>query len=249
MMTVAKEFDSRLHNAIARLMKITPDGDRARVSVPISYPSGSSAAVEIIFNDGNCFVSDFGLGQMEAEMLGADTYYSAAARKAADRFGVGFDGLSIFKTWASIDRIEGAIMAVSNASAFASGAAIYKAAEEKDRQKNDELFERVSHAFGVNNVAKSYELIGRDAPWDAHNVVLLPTGRRAVFEYVSENQNSIASKFQMFSDLSKSDQNYSLTSVVSNLEKLGRKGVMLADVSTIMALSANDDAYRMRAAA
>ena len=49
-------------------------------------------------NGDNCFVSDFGFGSMEAEMYGAESFYESNAKKAADRFGVGFDGMgSIFQ--------------------------------------------------------------------------------------------------------------------------------------------------------
>jgi hypothetical protein len=63
---------------------------------------------------------------------------------------------------------------------------------------------------------------------------------------VTENQISIASKFMMFSDLSKSSRSYSLNSVVSNIDKLGAKGAMLADVSYVMQIAANDDDFRRR---
>ena len=148
-----------------------------------------------------------------------------------------------------MEKIEAAITAVSNASVFSASNAIYKAAEEKDRHRNTELFEKVVQVFGNKYVAKAAELKGRDAVWDAHNVVILPSGRKAIFEYVSESQNSIASKFMMFSDLAKADHGFSLTSVVSNIERIGKKGSMLADVSTILALAANDDEYRTRAIA
>lgn len=127
------EFTERLTKAISRLMKLMPDGDRARISVPILYPSGSSAAVEVVFNSGKCFVTDLALGQMESEMHGADSFYDSAARKAAERFGVKYDGLSVFAAWASIEGIEGAIASVANASVAAAVNSIYKAAEEKEK--------------------------------------------------------------------------------------------------------------------
>lgn len=137
------EHRARLERAIARLMPLTGRGDTAKIAVPILYPSGSSAAVEIMMNGGRCFVSDLGLGQMEAEMNGADIYYDAAARKAAANYHVGYDGLSIFATWASLENIESAILGVSNASVFAATNSIHKAVEERDRKRNDAVYEKV----------------------------------------------------------------------------------------------------------
>lgn len=241
-------MNERLSKAISRLMNLTPDGDRSRISVPILYPSGSSAAIEVMFNNGKCFVSDLALGQMEAEMHGADSFYDGSARKAAERFGVRYDGISIFAMWASIDNIEGAIASVANASVAAAVAAIHKAVEEKEKRKNTELFERVSKLFGRDAVSKEEDLIGRDAVWEAHNVVSLPTGKKVVFEFISENQNSIASKYMMFSDLSREPDRYSLTGVVNSIERIGKKGAMLADVSEVIQFSANDLVFLKRAA-
>jgi hypothetical protein len=233
----SKAIEGRLKQAVARLMTVRVDGERARLTVPVLYPSGSGCAVEIMTSGDKCFVSDLGFGHMEAEMQGADAYYGVCAKSASERFGVGFDGLSVFTTWASFDKIEGAIAGVANASVQAAATAIFRAVEEKDKQKNTELFERVKEIFGAPSVARSADLKGRDAVWQAHNIVLLSDHRRAVFEFVSENTNSISSKFLMFSDLSKRKDEFSLNSVVRSVEKLGRKGAMLADVSNILSVS------------
>lgn len=245
---VLKTLNDRLDKAVSRLMAIRIDGDRVRVSVPVLYPSGASGAVEIIVNGDNCFVSDLALGQAEAEMSGAVTFYDHCARKSAERFGVGYDGLSIFAVWASIDKIESAIMAVSNASVAAASGAIFRAIDEKEKQKNDELYEKIRKLFGpYNDVARQQEVLGRDAAWPAHNVVTLPNKTKVVFEFVSESQNSIASKYMMFSDLVRVEGHYSLNSVVRSVQRIGKKGAMLADVSHVMQLEASNDEFIARA--
>lgn len=241
-------LDTRIAQAVSRLMKITPEGERARVSVPVLYPSGSSAAVEVVFNAGRCFVTDLALGQMEAEMQGASNLYGDAAKKSVQRFGVGYDGLSIFATWANLDKIEGAIAAVANASVFAASNAIYKAVAEKEKQKNEELFEKVVRVFGKNDVVKGDEVVGRDAIWPAHNVVSLANNRKAIFEYITPHQNSISGKYMMFSDLSKLENKYSLTAVVNSIDSIGPKGAMLAEVSEVIQLGASDTEFLKRAA-
>ena len=61
------------------------------------------------------------------------------------------------------------------------------------------LYERVREFFSDRAVAKHEELGGRDAKWQAQNVVTLSDRRKAVFELVNTHPNSISSKFMMFS--------------------------------------------------
>lgn len=238
----AANLRDRLSQAVSRLMSVNVDGDSARLTVPVTYPSGSTCTVEIILNGDKCFVSDLALGHMEAELHGADEFYGPAAKKAAGNYGVSYDGMSVFAIWGSIDRVESAVTAVANASASAAAAAILRAAEERHKQCNFEVYERILAIFPPASVTKTMVLYGNEADWEAHNVVTLPD-RRAVFEFVSESQISIASKFMMFSDLSRASQSISLNSVVKNVERIGKKGAMLADVSNVIPLDASRDEY------
>jgi hypothetical protein len=96
-LTLDRAVKDKIEEAAAGLIAVRANGDRARISLPLLYPSGSGSAVEVMVNGDNCFVSDFGFGAMEAEMYGAESFYESNARKAANRFGVGFDGMSILK--------------------------------------------------------------------------------------------------------------------------------------------------------
>lgn len=244
MITVFDHIDKkRIDEAIAKLICASPDGDRIRIAMPVLYPSGSGSAVEVMLNGDKCFVSDFGFGQLEAEMQGADNFYDDCAQKSAQRFGVRFDGANVFAMWASIGRLEGAIAAVANASVQAATMATLKATEQKEKHINNELFDKMREIFGAHAVTKNQEVIGRDLKWKAHNVVSLPDQKRAIFEFVSENQNSIANKFMMFSDLSKAENGYSLNSVVKNITLFKEKKAMLADVSNVIEFSASGDIF------
>jgi hypothetical protein len=234
----------RLAVAVRRLMDVRVDGETARLTVPALYPSGASASLEVTFNGGKCFVSDMGAGHMEAEFQGAEDFFTASARHAAQRFGVGFDGLCFFSMWASIDRIEAAISAIASASTQAATAALFAAEHDRERRVQNQIFDKISGIFGRQAVSKSMEISGKVDKWTAHNVVAMPQGRIAVFEFVKENQNSIANKFIMFSDLNRSGSGMSLNSVVRKLDTLGGKGSMLGDVSHIVEMTANDNEFR-----
>jgi hypothetical protein len=238
-----RAIKERIEEAAAGLISVRADGDRARISLPLLYPSGSGSAVEVMVNGDNCFVSDFGFGALEAEMYGAEPFYEKSAKRAADRFGVGFDGMSIFKTWASLSRLDAAVVAVANASVQAASAAILSASEEKERRDNAALYDRVREFFGDHAVAKHEELGGRDAKWQAQNVVTLSNRRKAVFELVNAHPNSISSKYIMFADLSRVEEAYSLNSVVKSIPHIGSKGAMLADVSHLVELDSPKETY------
>ena len=245
----AEDIRERLDRVMRRLMPIAVEGQSARLNAPILYPSGSACTIEIVFNKDRCFVSDLGMGHFEAEMSGAESFYDKSARAAVEKYGVGFDGLSVFAAWASPSKLESAVTLVANASVFAAQMAVLRAEEEKDRQRNSELYEKVSHIFGLKSVEKSREIQGRDDVWNAHNVVAMPKGRIAVFEFVSTYQNSVANKFLMFSDLAKKDSGYSLNSVVRDIGRIGKRGSMLADVSNIIQLDAAREQFEKYASA
>ena len=243
MITDTRPLKEAIAAALARLVSVRVVGEASVVGVPVSYPSGAFAAVHISISGDKCFVSDCALGMREAEMAGTSDFYDASAKEAAAWFGVGYDGASVFAASAPLERIEGVIVAVANASAMAVSRALYKALDAKERQSNTLVFDLVSEIFGRNNVTKQQELTGKNTVWPAHNVVTF-NGRKAVFEFVGDNGNAIASKFFMFSDLAQADKSPSLNSVVKSLESLSAKGKMLSDVSNVVSMNAAHNEFR-----
>ncbi|MGX5734537.1 hypothetical protein [Bosea thiooxidans] len=187
-------------------------------------------------------MSDCALGMREAEMAGASDFFDSAANDTASWFGVGYDGASVFATSAGLDRLEGAIVAVANASTSAVGRALLRASEAKERQANSAVFDLVTEIFGKPNVTRKMEIAGREASWDAHNVVTIG-GKKAVFEFVGNHANAIASKFLMFSDIVKITDAPSLNSVVQSIEQMSKKANMLNDVSNIIALDSRRELF------
>jgi hypothetical protein len=248
MITDQNALRDTVTRAASRLVSVRSLGEAMSVSLPIAYPSGTFAAVNVSISKDVCFVSDCALGLQEAEMATAGDFFEASANEAANWFGVGFDGASVFAAFAPIDRIEGAMFAVANASARAVSQALIRASEAKDKAVNSAVFDIVVSVFGRPNVAKTMELNGREALWTPHNVVSV-NGGKAVFEFVSPHPNSIAGKYLMFSDLSKADHPPALVSVVKSIDGLGRKGAMLGDVSNVIQLSAEATTYRQYAKA
>ena len=246
--TASHDLRQRIADAIARVVTTRQFGETAVVSLPVMYPSGAFAGVHVTVSGDRCFVSDSAIGFREAEMAGAGDFYDSSARVAAERFGVSYDGASVFAASAALSRVEGAIIAVANASARAVIQALLNAAEAKERDRNNTVFDLVSDIFGSINVSRTETVLGKEASWPAHNVVVLH-GRRAIFEFVSGHHNSIASKFLMFSDIARVETPPSLNSVVKTVEGIGPKGAMLSDVSNIIPLSASRATFRQYAEA
>lgn len=239
----------RVRKALTRIASVRGMDGRLVVDVPVMYPSGATAVVEVERNGEQFWVSDMGHGFVETEFVAAQDFYSNAARRAADDFGVQFDGGSIFALWVPEARLEAAIVCVANASNTACSEAIRSASEARGRKENERIFERIQAVFGPKIVAKTADILGRHAHWEAHNVVVFPDRRKAVFESMSMHGNSVSSRFLMFSDIKAADETVSLNAVVKDIEQLDEKAQMVGDIANIVALSASDEELRQYAVA
>lgn len=250
----------RVEEALRRVVSVRGLDDRVVVNVPVMYPSGASATIEIVRNaelgivrdaeldfvrnaelGGDYFwVSDLGYGQAEAMMSGAEIPFAGIASKVAAEFGISFDGNTVFALRVASSRLESAIVCVANASNKACSEAIQKANEARYQQKNEEIYDRIRGVFGGRRVTRSIEIAGKHASWRAHNVVVLER-RRAVFEHMTQHNASISSKFIMFTDLKDTFRDeISLNAVVDDIGVLGSKGGMIADLANIIPITATD---------
>jgi hypothetical protein len=240
-----QELRQRLVEAVGRLMSVRRGpGEKMLLDLPVVYPSGSSAVVDVEINGDKIWVSDMGMGHTEALMMGAVDSYQHVARGKAAEFGVGYDGGAMFVLWAPVERIEAAISCVANASAQAAADAVRLATEVRHRKQEDAIFEKVTRIFGNRSVTKSYELSGKRSSWEAHNVVRFPNGRGAIFEPMSKQHVSVSSKFLMFSDLREARIGFSLNAVVESIKGLDAKAQMVGDVANILELAAADEVFR-----
>ena len=239
----------RVRQALSRITAVRGLGGRLVVDVPVMYPSGATVVVEIERNNDKYWVSDMGHGLIESEFVAAQDFFKSAARAASEEFGVGFDGNAIFALWVSENRLEAAIICVANASNSACSEAIRSASEAKGRKENEKIFERITSVFGTKAVAKSADIQGRHAQWQAHNVVVLQDRRQAVFEAMSMHATSISSRFLMFSDIKSADVSISLNVMVKDIEQLDEKAQMVGDLANIIAINATDDEIRKYAMA
>ncbi|MCA1935172.1 MAG: hypothetical protein LDL37_06950 [Asticcacaulis sp.] len=248
MMIALNDITQQVYTAVSKLISVYADGGAVVVSVPVSYPSGSFAAIRINNSgEGVISVSDGAVGLQEAITASAGDFYPGCAKAASEWYGIDYDGADLHLVNIDISRVAGAVSAVANASVMAASRAISKAMDAKERSKNWELFGIVSQVFGAQNVAKTADISGKDADWEVHNLVQFEHNK-AVFEFVNKHPNSLASTYMKYSDISKSEDPPALVSVVSAIETIGVKGGMLSDVSSIIELRSEPNLYRQYAA-
>lgn len=244
-----ERLEGRAREALSRLASVREMGGKIMIDLPIMYPSGAMAVVEVERNGDRVWVSDCGHGLVEAEFAGAIEFYARAAEKIAKEYSVSYDGYAIFALWVSEARLEAAIVAVANASCVASREAIRHATEVQGRRQNEKIYERIARVFGPKIVERESEIAGRRAIWNVHNVVTIADQRRAVFEFMTEHPNSVSNKYLMFSDIRSRNVSISLNAVVSNLQRLDTKAQMISDVANVIQIGADDEVFRSYALA
>lgn len=128
-MTISSpSLDKQIAEAVGRTLSSRQFGETTIISLPVMYPSGAFAGVHVTVSGDRCYVSDAAIGMREAEVAGVGDFFDGTARTAAEWFGVGYDGASIFAASAPLSRIEGAVIAVANASSRAVTHALLSAA-------------------------------------------------------------------------------------------------------------------------
>ena len=223
--------------------------NRVFLDLPILYPNGTYAIVDIEKNSENVWVSDMGRGLREAELMAIDNFYHPAAREKARDFGVKYDNNCIFALQIPIKYLESAIISVSNASVQAAAEAFRTASEAKSREEQDRVFDRISSIFGPGRVHKSLKLDGACSPWTVYNLVEGDNGKGAIFEPMSNHAFSISSKYQKFNDLRETESSLSLNVVVNDSNNLDPRAQMLSQCGTIIEFKAHREEYQRLLAA
>jgi hypothetical protein len=236
-----------VEKALAGLTYAWRDGDRHFVSVPVQYPSGALCTVEISTGKNHAHLSDMGAGFAEADMLCEETSFPRFAQQQAAKRGLKFDGHTIHIEDVAEGMLVAAVIAVANASAAAAHAAIANDGERREEMRKNIIFQKVRLAFPDANVSRVLDVAGVRATWTAHNVVHLRNDRLAIFEPVTGHQNSISSKFLMFSDLLQRGS-LSLNAVFSDPRKLSPKAQMLKEVANVVGVEDSIEVYRLKVA-
>ena len=236
-------------DAIARQLAAAFEaGGECFVRTPLMYPGGSNVVVHLAGRGDRLFVSDFGAGFEEAELIGADRYYTRIAPKVADRYGVRFDHHSFFVAEVRRSQATGAVMALANASKEALDLAALRYAEKQDHDRADALLERLTRVFREPCVHRDAEMRGASSyPW--HPTALVEhSNRRLVFHHVKPAAPSVYATVSMFHDIARVSEAPPRVAVADDKGELGAYVTLLSQAGSVMDLSANDDAFTKLAA-
>jgi len=204
---------SELIEAVARqLVATVHDKSGSFIRTPLSYPSGSLVVVRVHCpDDTRYFVSDWGLGYQESDLIGAGAFYTRHAKTIAEKAQVGFDNQAFFVMEATRDQLAGAVVTIANCSQEATMRAADALAEKTFEDSKTRLYERLVAVFSSSVkrdprvVTRNTKIIGHShTEWPIATLVRLPGSHRpTIFEPVTSHHHSVASATMKFSDIAR----------------------------------------------
>lgn len=180
-----------------------PEGSYVRL--PILYPSGSEVVVRVSGGPYIYFVTDFGMGYTEAELMGAERIYMRQAKEISQAAGVGFDDHAFFAVKVPRERLPGGIVTISNCSAEAMVITAFKAAEKATMDASEFMIEKLEGIFGTDRVHRDETIVGASNHEWAFAASVMSGRKRIVFEYATKHPNSVASVAMKMDDVSRLD--------------------------------------------
>ncbi|MCB8875751.1 hypothetical protein [Acidisoma silvae] len=234
-MTATNLFNATQADAVeaaARsLVQVTREGTRQLVTLPLFYPSGAAATVEVKYVGPQFHINDCGLAYHEAEMLGGEYLFQRNAPKVAQKHGVQA-GRQTLHWMAQSDQLAGGIADVAGASTELARTIVERLAKRSETDIEDHLYPKLKKIFGKQNVSERVELSGASAhKWTVSALVQLG-GPTLAFQAVTNHHSSVYTSGIMLHDLFLLERKVVPIAVVRNKEEMG-------DYLRILAQSAN----------
>lgn len=237
-------FETIVARAVARLVSVRHGTQGSFVTTPMMYPSGGSVVIWIDRAAPHYFITDYGFGVRECEIMGAERrQYTRHAVPIADAAGVelGVDGA--FQIVATEAQLEGAIKTIA---ACSLEVAISFANRRQQRERTDArtiLVTKLQRLFGERSVAKELEFRGAsESPWQI-DVGVKRGDDIALFETVTPWFPSVASTLAKFGDIKLLENPPARTSVLSTREGFGSWMTALAQTGNVVQVSAGDATF------
>ncbi|MDR3413895.1 MAG: hypothetical protein P4L87_23525 [Formivibrio sp.] len=233
----SKQLRSVMAEVAQQLVAVDQHGTEAFVRVPLLYPSGASVVVRVREEGDTFFVSDFGMGWDEVEMMGASArIYSRHAKIIAENAGVHFDERAFFVLRVSKPQLVGAIVTIANCSQESAAQVAYALAEKRTVDENDVLYTRLKAVFEprMARVERGAILKGASThDWPVGSLVI-SNENRTVFEAVTNYATSVAKVVTEFGDLGRLDGAPARVAVVKSKSELGTYLGLLSPVGNII---------------
>ena len=219
----------------------------AYISTPLLYPGGASVAVRIDAAGDRFIASDAGIGSREAHLLGGDRIYARAAGAAARRYGVSFDGVSMFTIDSPREELVFAVTAVANASKAAVEATAFRIAERAAGASRELLHIRLERLFGKHAETKKVTARGASNDEWEFDAAVRQEGRLILFEAINPHAGSVSSAVAKFVDIADMPEHPGLVGVLVDPSRTPHRRLIERSAVTI-AMAAEDRAWQRAAA-
>jgi hypothetical protein len=227
--TVARELVSTEHFGSASLIK-----------TPMMYPSGAATVVQVTQHGERFFVTDMGLGQQEADLIGASVLYANSAKPLAEQFGIRFDNQAFFVAEANRDQLAGAVTIVANCSSEAAALAAFKAAERRFEEDSDLLYRRLATVFPKAEIVRNVDFVGSSThKWPVATMVT-HRDKVSLFEPVSKHHSSVVNAAVKFNDIARLDNPPRRVAVVKKKAELGNYLNVLSQSANVIEYEVSD---------
>ncbi|CDZ47533.1 hypothetical protein [Neorhizobium galegae] len=192
---------NQIAEEVARALSYSKVGnDGALIVTPLVYPGGGRVALRFQESSAGYFISDYGAGRREAELMGGRAIFTRIARSAAERYAVRFDSDMIFDIEVPREALVAASIAVANASKLAVDRTAEKLSEEHASDQRSKLWERLEAAFPGAYVAREAAFMGASSQWQ-FDAVLKNENGQSVFDIVSPHAASVNAAVAKFLDV------------------------------------------------
>jgi hypothetical protein len=242
------EFRRTIEEVSSQLIGVDHRDGFSFVKVPIVYPSGSGVVIQVRAVGSTFFVTDFGAGYDEAEMMGAATLFARHAKRVAETSGVGFDSHSFFVMEVTEPQLPSAIVTIANCSREAVTITAHRLNQQHREDDAEELYDRLRRIFPQRAVAKKAEIRGDSTTqWEVDALVKWQD-RSAVFEAVVNHHSSISAANMKFGDLAKVQSPPIIVGVVRRKAEFKTYLSILSRNATILEKSTSDSTFEKAAA-
>lgn len=242
-------FQEVVRSAAAQLVSHEQISGGNYITTPLMYASGGHVVIRVEKAGDDFFVSDFGVGHEEANLIGGENIYRKVARNVAEANGVGFDSFVIFALKVSEGQLPGAIATVANSSQEAVYITSLKVSERKHKDDNAALYHRLLGIFDQSNIQRDAHIVGSsNTEWHVSSLVTV-NSRQVVFEAVSKHPNSIVYASAKFGDIARINSPPGRVAVVQSKKSLGTYLGVLSHNSSIIERKVDDKVYQRLLAA
>ncbi len=237
-------FETAVAEAAARLVSVRHDGHGAFVTTPNMYPSGGAVVVWIDRTAPHFFVSDFGFGVRECEIMGADRrQYLKHATPIAETAGVELAPDGTFQALVAEGQLAGAIKTIAACSAEVAISFAHRVHQRQRADVRTVLVSKLIRLFGEPSVGRELEFKGASTTTWQIDAAVTQNDSIALFETVTPWFPSVASTLAKFGDIKLLEAPPVRTSVLSSKEGFGSWTTALAQAGHVIQAAGTDAAF------